>query len=289
MNKICPFSNQFNSSFQKTIMKFISAISSVALILSSTTGANAFTIISQRSISSSSSQLNHHPGMGGQTLEATGFIDTELRGAAMKLHTKMQSPKEGKVEDKPKPADVEPYVTTHLDYLKFLVDSQHVYQAFEEIVEMEELSPELNDFINTGLERSQRLEKDIEFISSEYDVERPEVGSLGESYAKHIRDIASKGKEEIPEFMCHFYNYYFAHTAGGRMIGKKMASMLLEKKTLEFYKWDGNVNEIKGTVKASIEKMAAEWSREQKDMCINATMDVFRGGGGINAYLGGHH
>jgi len=271
-------------------MKYIAAISSAALILSAS-NVNAFTITSQRSFMSSSSQLNHGPGMGGETMEATGFIDKELRGAAMKLHTKMQSPKEGKVEDKPKPA--EPYVTTHLDYLKFLVDSQHVYQAFEEIVEREELSPELSPFVDTGLERAERLEQDIQFIASEYDVERPEVGSIGESYAKHIREIASKGKEEIPEFMCHYYNYYFAHTAGGRMIGKRMASMLLEKKTLEFYKWDGNLNQVKGTVKESIEKMAAEWSREEKDMCINATMDAFRGGGGINAYLSGgrmgHH
>lgn len=25
--------------------------------------------------------------------------------------------------------------------------------------------------------------------------------------------------------MCHYYNYYFAHTAGGRMIGSKVRSM----------------------------------------------------------------
>lgn len=224
-------------------------------------------------------------------MESTGFIDTELRGAAMKLHTRAQSPKEGEVEDKPKP--VVPYVTTHLDYLKFLVDSQHVYKAFEEIVKMEEMSPELSPFINTGLERAEPLEKDIEFMVSEYNIEKPEVGPFGESYAKHMRDIASKGKEAVPEFMCHYYNYYFAHTAGGRMIGKQMASLLLDKKTLEFYKWDGDLNEVKATVKGSIEKMAADWSREEKDMCINATMDAFRGGGGINAYLSGgkmgHH
>lgn len=210
----------------------------------------------------------------------------------MKLHTKMQAPKEGQVEDKPQPA--EPYTPTHLDYLKFLVDSQHVYKAMEEIVQMDNLQPELSPFVNTGLERVDRLEQDIEFISSEYDVVRPDVGPFGTAYAEELRNIASGGKEAIPEFMCHYYNYYFAHTAGGRMIGKKMASILLEKKTLEFYKWDGDINKIKETVKGSIEDMAAGWSREQKDRCVEGTMGAFKGGGGINAYLsggrgGGHH
>jgi len=71
------------------------------------------------------------------------------------------------------------------------------------------------------------------------------------------------------------------------MIGKQMASLLLEKKTLEFYKWDGDINKIKIDVKNSIEEMAEKWSREEKDMCIEATMGAFRGGGGINRYLAG--
>jgi len=33
--------------------------------------------------------------------------------------------------------------------------------------------------------------------------------------------------------------------------------------------------------------MAAQWSPEEKDECINATMDAFTYGGGINAYLSG--
>lgn len=261
-------------------MKLVNAIISFSLAL---TTVKAFTITSTRNVNT---QLHHAPGRGSgaATAAPTGFIDTELRGAAMKLHTRVQAPKEGQVEVK-EPAVK--YVPTHLDYLKFLVDSQHVYQAFEEIVNMEELSPELSPFINTGLERSHRLEEDITFISNEYDVERPEVGSLGLEYAKVIRNMASKGKEAIPEFMCHYYNYYFAHTAGGRMIGKRMASLLLDKKTLEFYKWDGDINKIKAEVKGSIEDMAAAWSREEKDMCIGATAGVFKGGGRINSYLSG--
>jgi len=272
-------------------MRIIATFATTFLLLAST---DAFSVGSNRvpaSSSATSTRLYHAP-MTANAVEATGFIATELRGAAMKLHTKMQAPKEGQVEDKPQPA--EPYTPTHLDYLKFLVDSQHVYKAMEEIVQMDNLQPELSPFVNTGLERVDRLEQDIEFISSEYDVVRPDVGPFGTAYAEELRNIASGGKEAIPEFMCHYYNYYFAHTAGGRMIGKKMASILLEKKTLEFYKWDGDINKIKETVKGSIEDMAAGWSREQKDRCVEGTMGAFKGGGGINAYLsggrgGGHH
>ena len=30
-----------------------------------------------------------------------------------------------------------------------------------------------------------------------------------------------------PEFICHFYNVYFAHSAGGKMIGRKVSEMCL--------------------------------------------------------------
>ena len=163
--------------------------------------------------------------------ESYSFIDTELRGAAMRLHTRSQAPKEGEATEKPKPK--EPYVTTHEDYLKFLVDSQHVYKAFEETtIGLPALAP----FCDTGLERVGPLEKDIEFMVQEFGLTRPSVGKYGEDYAQVIRDIAAKGEEHVPEYICHFYNHYFAHTAGGRMIGKQMSALLLDKKTLEFYK-----------------------------------------------------
>ena len=160
---------------------------------------------------------------------AAGFIETELRGAAMKLHTKSQAPKEGQAKEDAPPS--EPYVTTHYDYLQFLVDSKHVYEAMEEIVNGKE---ELVMFRDTGLERTKPLEQDIEFMVKEYGLTRPDVGEYGIEYANELRRIAEEGT--IPEFMCHYYNFYFAHTAGGRMIGKQMAALLLDKKTLEFYK-----------------------------------------------------
>lgn len=207
-----------------------------------------------------------------------GFIETELRGQAMKLHTRSQAPKEGQAPEKKQKA----YTPTHADYLKFLVDSQYIYQAFEDVVnELDELSV----FRNTGLERVAPLEEDIEFMVREYIEDRPEVGMPGVKYAEEIRAMGKEGK--IPEFMCHFYNFYFAHTAGGRMIGKQMSALLLDKKTLEFYKWDGDLNKIKTKVKDDIEEMVSHWSREEKDACVNETAGAFRGGGMINGYLSG--
>jgi len=206
------------------------------------------------------------------------FIDTELRGAAMKLHTKMQAPKQGKLEA-PK---IQPYVTTHADYLAFLVASQHVYAALEEATNTH---PALETFRNTGMERTKGLENDIFFMMEEYDLPRPAVGKTGFAYAERIKKLAAEDK--IPEFMCHYYNFTFAHTAGGRMIGKRFSELLFNNRTLEFYKWDGDINEIKAVVKANIEEMVLSWSPEEKKQCVKATGAAFKGGGGINSCLRG--
>ena len=154
----------------------------------------------------------------------------ELRDVAMKLHTREQSPREGKAEAPAKPK--EPYVPTHADYLQFLVDSDAVYKVLEDIVNNNE---ELSMFRNTGIERTQQLEKDIDWMCKTYDLQRPDVGHAGSMYAKELKAMI-KSSEDIPEFMCHYYNYYFAHLAGGRMIGKQMSKLLLDGETLEFYK-----------------------------------------------------
>lgn len=210
-----------------------------------------------------------------------GFIDTELRGAAMRLHTKSQAPREGQAAEK---TPAKPFVPKHQDYLAFLVDSLHVYEALEDVVEQ---LPEMACFRNTGLERTTALKADIDFMVKEYSLNRPEVGQPGKEYAEEIRLMALKGA--VPDLICHYYNFYFAHTAGGRMIGKQMSALLLENKTLEFYKWDGNLAQIKAAVKADIEAMVMEWTREEKDKCVDQTEAAFRGGGALNGYIDGSH
>ena len=154
----------------------------------------------------------------------------ELRNIAMKLHTREQSPKEGKAESPAKP--VVPYVPTHADYLQFLVDSNAVYQVLEQIVNTND---KLAVFHNTGIERTQQLERDIEYMCTKYDLQRPNVGNAGSMYVEELQNMV-QSDDDIPEFMCHYYNYYFAHLAGGRMIGKQMSKLLLNGETLEFYK-----------------------------------------------------
>jgi len=207
------------------------------------------------------------------------FIDTELRAAAMKLHTRSQAPKEGQAPEKEKK---EPYVTTLNDYMAFLVDSQHVYKAIEDVIGEKE---ELVVFRDSPLDRVEPLAKDIDFIEKEYSTKKPQVGKAGQDYADVIRQLGKDGS--IEEFLCHYYNFYFAHTAGGRMIGKQMSSLLLDNKTLEFYKWDGNINAIKDRVKGDIEDFVANWSREERKRCTDETAAAFRGGGSLNSYLSG--
>ena len=71
-------------------------------------------------------------------------------------------------------------------------------------------------FRETGLERSAPLEKDIAWFKSEYGLEAQPVGEAGTEYAAYLKNLAETNP---PAFICHFYNIYFAHTAGGLMIG----------------------------------------------------------------------
>lgn len=86
---------------------------------------------------------------------------------------------------------------------------------------------------HAGLERAKPLAQDIEWFAATYkDVTVPEVGPYGKAYSAFLKEIHARS---LPAFVCHYYNHYFAHTAGGRMIGKKMAAMLLDGHELHFY------------------------------------------------------
>lgn len=74
------------------------------------------------------------------------------------------------------------------------------------------------EFRNTGLERSEKLAKDLEWFKEQgYDI--PEPSSPGVTYARYLKELSETDPQA---FICHFYNVYFAHSAGGRMIGKKV-------------------------------------------------------------------
>lgn len=196
-----------------------------------------------------------------------------MRFVAMKLHTRDQS-SEGEKPAAEKPlAKWEPSVE---GYLRFLVDSKIVYDTMESIVDRA-VHPSYAEFRNTGLERAAALEKDLEWFKSEGH-EIPEPGEPGVSYASYLNELAEK---DPPAFICHFYNVYFAHSAGGRMIGKQVGEKILNGRELEFYKWDGDLKVLLAGVKEKLNKVAEDWSREEKNHCLQETEKSFKRSGKI--------
>jgi heme oxygenase len=206
------------------------------------------------------------------------FVQDELRPYAMKLHTRDQSPREGQ-----QPAQ-KPFTEWEVglgDYLHFLVDSLHVYETFDKIINS---NPVYEKLRNTGLERTEALRYDIKWITEVYDTKLkiPVCGKGGNDYGNLLQELSVKSP---PKFICHFYNHYFAHTAGGRMIGKKLSDKLLEGKTLKFYEWEGDVKVLLDTVRHNIDAMAETWSPEEKFACLEETGETFRQGGSLMVYM----
>jgi len=204
--------------------------------------------------------------------EGKGFVE-EMRFVAMKLHTRDQA-KEGQKEPQGPPvARWEPSID---GYLRFLVDSKLVYDTLERIIDKPAF-PQYAEFKGTGLERSEALAKDLEWFK-EQGHSIPEPSSPGVSYALYLEELSEKDPQG---FVCHFYNIYFAHTAGGRMIGKKVAEMILNSKELEFYKWNGELPQLLQSVREKLNMVAESWTREEKDHCLEETEKSFKFSGDI--------
>ncbi|KAI3920577.1 hypothetical protein MKX01_039202 [Papaver californicum] len=206
-------------------------------------------------------QKKRYPG------EGKGFVE-EMRFVAMKLHTKDQA-REGEKEPQGQPLGRwEPSIE---GYIQFLVDSKCVYDTLETIVDKAAV-PSYAEFRNTGLERAGALAKDLEWFK-ERGHAIPEPSNSGLSYSQYLEDLSVKDPQA---FLCHFYNVYFAHTAGGRMIGRKVAEMILDKKELEFYKWDGELSQLLQNVREKLNIVAESWSREEKNHCLEETEKSFK-------------
>uniref|UniRef100_A0A5B7ADW8 heme oxygenase (biliverdin-producing) n=1 Tax=Davidia involucrata TaxID=16924 RepID=A0A5B7ADW8_DAVIN len=204
--------------------------------------------------------------------EAKGFVE-EMRFVAMKLHTRDQA-KEGEKEPEGQPvAKWEPSIE---GYLGFLVDSKLVYDTLERIVQKADF-PEYAEFRNTELERTGSLAKDLEWFKEQGHA-IPEPSSPGVSYALYLEELSKKDPQS---FICHFYNIYFAHTAGGRMIGKKVAEKILNNRELEFYKWDGDLSQLLQSVREKLNRVAESWTREEKNHCLEETEKSFKFSGDI--------
>lgn len=156
-----------------------------------------------------------------------------------------------------------------------------MYETFEEIVTRR---PELSAFRDTGLERSEALRKDLAYLQT-LDASLdplPPCGRAGLAYREFLLRLA---EESLPRFMCHYYNHYFAHTAGGRMMGRRLADALLQGKTLAFYQWEGDVKELLEGVRRSIDQLAQGWSQEERQACMEETQSCFDFGGSLMSYM----
>ncbi|KAG6496471.1 hypothetical protein ZIOFF_044338 [Zingiber officinale] len=126
-------------------------------------------------------------------------------------------------------------------------------------------------FRKTGLERASSLSKDLEWLSKREII--PQPSNPGTTYAKYLSQLA---ENNVPSFLCHFYNIYFAHITGGQEIGKKVCSMLLEGSELEFYKWDGDANKSLKDVRDNLNNLGEHWTREEKNTCLKEAAKSFR-------------
>lgn len=208
--------------------------------------------------------------------EKKGFVE-EMRFVAMKLHTKDQAPKEGGKEASSHP--MPQWQPTREGYLNFLNESRLVYETLERIV-TEAKHPDFAKFQNTGLERSEALRRDIAWFKEEFGLEpaNPTEDGPGSTYSRKLEELANT---DPPAFICHFYNIYFAHTAGGRMIGTKVAAMILDRRELEFYKYETDYKVLLSGVRDKINAVAEGWSREEKDHCLQETEASFKYSGGL--------
>ena len=187
----------------------------------------------------------------------------------MKLHTKDQAPREGKQEASALPIDQ--WNPKRSDFMQFLVDSRTVYDYFENQLTNNQDYPMFLRFANTGLERVEALDKDIKFLNG-LGVVTPKPTDAATNYIQYLQGLINEKPESV---LCHWYNYYFAHSAGGRMIGRLMQDRLFGGKQFQFYEWETDVKQILGKVRTIIDQVANEWSRDIKDECLKETSLAF--------------
>ncbi|KAI3852510.1 hypothetical protein MKW98_001399 [Papaver atlanticum] len=198
------------------------------------------------------------------------FVE-ELRSVAMKLHVK-EPPKEGGKKKTMAQILMGAEMPSLDGYVKFLVDSKLVYETLENIISNPTCSP-CAELQHTGLERSGALANDLEWFREEMNMQIPSPTAYGITYACYLEEISLTNPKAIP---CHFYDIYFGHAVGGRILGKKVAEKILENKELEFYKYNGELSEMLQNVREKLNVVAEGWSREEKDQCLEQTEISFK-------------
>lgn len=156
-------------------------------------------------------------------------------------------------------------------FLKYLVDSKLVFHTIENIVD-ESSDVSYVYFRKTGLERSDGLSKDLEWLRLQGNV-IPQPSYPGTMYAQYLKELAEKSR---PLFLSHFYNIYFSHIAGGQVIAKQVSERLSEGREFEFYRWEGDAEELLRGVREKLNAIGEHWSRDEKNKCLREATKTFR-------------
>ncbi|XP_051123656.1 probable inactive heme oxygenase 2, chloroplastic [Andrographis paniculata] len=156
-------------------------------------------------------------------------------------------------------------------FLKYLVDSELVFSTIERIVD-ESSDVSYVYFRKTGLERSASISRDLEWFR-ERGIVIPEPSNPGVEYARYLEELAEKTP---PLFFSHFYNIYFSHIAGGKVIAKQVSDKLFEGRELEFNRWDGDAEELLRDVREKLNALGEHWTRDEKNKCLKETTKAFR-------------
>ncbi|KAL5542950.1 hypothetical protein UlMin_010660 [Ulmus minor] len=129
---------------------------------------------------------------------------------------------------------------------------------------------------NTGLERSESLAKDLEWFKKQgYAISEPSAPAV--NFAEYLKELSEKDPQA---FIFHFYNIYFAHSAGHLyFLLFQVAEKILNGKGLEFYKWDGNLSQLLQNVREKLNKVVE--IREEKNHCLEEIEKSFKYSGGI--------
>ncbi|GFP94537.1 probable inactive heme oxygenase 2 chloroplastic [Phtheirospermum japonicum] len=197
-----------------------------------------------------------------------------MRFVAMKLRN---SEKEDNKEEKNDGGDEDTWQPSMEGFLKYLVDSELVFRTVERIVD-ESSDVSYVYFRKTGLERSDCILKDLEWLRSEQGNVIPEPSNPGVTYVEYLKELAENSP---PLFLCHFYNIYFSHIAGGQVIAKQVSDKLLKGREMEFYKWDGDAQELLRGVREKLNALGEHWSRDEKNKCLREATKAFRSLGQI--------
>ncbi|KAK6115890.1 hypothetical protein DH2020_008159 [Rehmannia glutinosa] len=204
-------------------------------------------------------------------LRNNGKVKSKKNSAIKDKEMENEGEKEDNTEEKNDDGNGDTWQPSMEGFLKYLVDSELVFRTVERIVD-ESSDVSYVYFRKTGLERSDCILKDLEWLSEQGNV-IPEPSNPGVTYVQCLNELAENNP---PLFLSHFYNIYFSHIAGGQVIAKQVSKKLLEGRELEFYKWEGDAEELLRGVREKLNALGEHWSRDEKNKCLRESTKAFR-------------